>query len=100
MKIKALLFSALLIVLFYSNSYGQNDDKIDIDNLYLEQKPPGMKPELFAPDIISSDNKNEGNITMNKKGDIFIYRIFDNSLLDPLKIISVELKNGEWIKLL
>lgn len=35
---------------------------------YLGQTPPGMKPEIFAPGIVSTD-KHEFSITVSPEGD-------------------------------
>ena len=53
-----LLFSMLA---FSSNSYGQDELPV-LQGPYLGQTPPGLIPEVFAPDIISTEHHEWGSI--------------------------------------
>jgi len=82
MKKNVFLIIALLIVtVFATNCNQQNkserETEIDFSTLsgpYLGQKPPGMKPEIFAPGIISTE-KSELNAVFSPKENEFYYAI-------------------------
>ncbi len=62
MKNCIIKFSLLLSVIFFSackteNSNANENDSLTIENPYLVQKPPGLTPELFAPDIIQTEHR-------------------------------------------
>jgi hypothetical protein len=46
----------LSILTMSSKSYSQDDFPV-LENPYLGQKPPGLIPELFAPDIIQTEHR-------------------------------------------
>ena len=59
---KAYFILILVFTLFLSgcNTKKQNTKDSDtpiIENAYLGQKPPGLIPELFAPDIIQTEHR-------------------------------------------
>jgi ankyrin repeat protein len=64
---------------------------------YLDQKPPGMKPELFAPGIISTSVE-EAIYHYIGGGKFFIFS--RQSPHDPETYLTfkTELKNGKWIE--
>ncbi len=47
-------FSVLLIFLFVFTTCTNKDDFPLLKGPYLVQKPPGMTPKIFAPEIIST----------------------------------------------
>ena len=63
---------------------------------YLGQKPPGMEPELFAPDIISDglDNRDIAIIPDGKE----IYFTSAVGGTEYVAILCTKEKNGVWIK--
>ncbi|MFC2136274.1 TolB family protein [Bacteroidota bacterium] len=61
----------ILSLLFLSNCKRQNDVK-EISGPYLGQEPPGMKAELFAPGILSTD-ANEFNAVFTLAGDAIYF---------------------------
>jgi len=44
-----------------NNSYDKNESKV-VDSSYLGQKPPGIIPIRFAPDIVCTDNYEYGGV--------------------------------------
>lgn len=60
---------------------------------YLGQKPPTIKPELFAPDIISKNNESLFGSVFNKDGTEFYYGIDVNG---KSEIRFTQLENKEW----
>ena len=56
MKIKSII-TAIVLIVFFINCNAQNEKKeinfSELSGPYLGQKPPGITPELFAPNIIS-----------------------------------------------
>ncbi len=64
---------------------------------YLNQKPPGLTPKVFAPDIISTNNEYEFGSAFSKEADKFYYAV---KLNDDWKaeIRYTELQNGTWTK--
>lgn len=64
---------------------------------YLGQNPPGTIPEVFAPDIIFSDNAVHGHIAVTPDGNE-IYWIFLSSdyRKNPPVITFVKQTNGAW----
>jgi len=53
-----LLFS---IIAFSSNSYGQDEFPV-LEGPYLGQKPPGLIPEVFGPDVITTKHWETGAV--------------------------------------
>ncbi|MCI4669045.1 MAG: glycoside hydrolase [Bacteroidia bacterium] len=67
-KSKILLFLFALVML----SCGLHvDDKLK----YLKQSPPSVKPEVFAPGLISKDDEYEFGSVFNKAGTEFFYAV-------------------------
>jgi Tol biopolymer transport system component len=71
---------------------------------YFGQKPPGMTPEIFAPGIISTEEKYELNSVFSPKGDEFYYEISTTTPEEKKKeiyfyiILVSKMKNGVWTK--
>lgn len=68
---------------------GQAGDFPVLKGPYLGQKPPGMKPELFAPGIICTE-RYEGSSAFTKDGKTFIFR--------RSGIYMMREVNGRWTK--
>ncbi len=69
MRKSALTTFVLLLVCTLASS-----QPIPPDSLYLGQTPPGNIPQVFAPGIVSSPNRNEAVITFSSDGkSIFFY---------------------------
>ena len=72
MKLKRLVFKLVfLIILLFVNCQEENNFPI-LKGPYLGQKPPGTKPEIFAPGIIST-GYHDGCITFSPDGRELFY---------------------------
>lgn len=65
-------FSALVSVILLSackteKSNTNEDDSSNEENFYFGQKPPGLTPEVFAPDIVSIDGRFEGTVSFSSE---------------------------------
>lgn len=56
MKPKAVFIGIILSIIFVFSSNAQQGDFPILKGLYLGQKPPGITPEVFAPDILPPSN--------------------------------------------
>jgi Tol biopolymer transport system component len=66
---------------------------------YLGQKPPGMKPELFAPGIVSTKDHIEMGFTCTSDGrEIYFARSERMDIDSYFAIWVVRQKNGKWSK--
>jgi Tol biopolymer transport system component len=74
----------------------KDDTFPDLKGSYLGQKPPGMKPELFAPGIVST-GEDESTIVFSPDD----RELFYTRKMGPEKrqtILTSTVKNGTWIK--
>lgn len=96
MKPKAFYVGILLFVIFVFIIHAQQDDFPLLKGPYLGQTPPGMTPEIFAPEIMATMEYELCSGFMNN-GRLFIFKRFP---LDgdwkyaPTSIM--ELKDGKW----
>ena len=65
MKSKTSVVGIALFIIFVFSSYGQQDDFPNLKDPYLGQKPPTIKPELFAPNFVSVKQGVHGNIVFS-----------------------------------
>jgi hypothetical protein len=64
---------------------------------YLGQKPPGIKPEIFAPGIISTSSYEHSSVTFSPDGnEVYWSKFLYNHSFQV--IMFMERKNGEWTK--
>ena len=95
---------AIVILLSIFICCAQQDDFPVLKGSYLGQKPPGMTPEVFAPGIISTEEKYELNSIFSLKGDEFLYEISTTTPEEKKEglyfyIIMVSKQvNGIWTK--
>ncbi len=73
---KTVLFVCLLVFVA-GNLLSQQSDLPVLKGPYLGQKPPGTTPEIFAPEIISTD-ESEGSSGFARNGMVFIFQRFIN----------------------
>jgi len=71
---------------------GQRVNSPNLNLPYLGQKPPGMTPELFAPDIIATGYY-ERDITISSDGTEIFYGILTGR---HVTILCTRLENGNW----
>jgi len=92
--ITKILESVLISALLFHNSYGQENNFPDLKGPYLGQNPPGMTPEIFAPDIISTD-KREFNSVFSPNGKEFYFTKRSDGVL---KMFSMKEEKAGWTK--
>ncbi len=96
MKVKACIIGILFFIIFTFDGYAQQDDFPVLKGPYLGQKPPGLKPEIFAQGIIST-GENELCHGFLNEGSLFIF-----SRMEPYSdwrykpTYFMELKDGKW----
>ena len=81
-----------LFVFLIMSAQAQETDSLVLKNPYLGQKPPGMKPEIFAPDVIST-SLNEHGCTFSSDGEEFYFTRIINNI--PT-IMCTKQVNGSW----
>ena len=89
-RLISLFFLALL-------SFAMADQEVKSQNPdlpYLGQKPPGMTPELFAPDIIATGYY-ERDITISPDGTEIFYGILTGR---HVTILYTRLEDGKWLE--
>ncbi len=90
------LFSIIYVIAFFTNlCLGQS--KTNKSLKYLNEKPPGITPKVFAPDIISTTEGYEFGSVFSKKADKFYYAVRLDEEWNA-EILYTELKSGKWTK--
>lgn len=67
------LFPTIFIVLFASYSASAQEGWPELAGAYLGQQPPGEKPVVFAPGLISLKSEQELNAVFSPNGRIFMF---------------------------
>ena len=75
-----------------SKSYSQDEFPI-LKGPYLGQKPPGLIPELFAPDIVSTNNLEIEGVFAPGMQEFYFVRQIEG---DKPKLYTNQYKNGVW----
>ncbi|MCP4723661.1 MAG: hypothetical protein GY863_01420 [bacterium] len=94
MKIRSLIVISFLILLVFPGKNPQNSTLPVLKGPYLGQKPPGTKPEIFAPGIISTDFT-ERSSWFSGDGNTFVFSRWGGN---QTGIFIMEQKNGIWSK--
>ncbi len=95
MKVFTIFFCILLsFSLISSCADNRSTDFPSLSGPYLGQKPPGKTPEIFAPDIVSS-NMSELNNVFTPDGKMFFFtvRSLGPRLCSMMRMVS---ENGIW----
>ncbi len=87
------LFTLSLLALLCFVIEGQQMKTLSSNLQYLGQKPPGMTPELFAPEIIAT-GFNERDITISPDGTEIFYGLLTGR---HITIMYTRLADGQWI---
>ena len=90
-----ILNSIIVLTLSFGAGHSQQDDFPVLKGPFLDQKVPGMTPQVFAPGIVSTD-AHEFSIAVSPAGDeIFFTRMFENN---HQKIMVTRLEGGHWTR--
>ena len=104
MKSKTIFIGIFMFSIFVFSSHAQQDDFPVLKGPYLGQKPPGMTPEIFAPGIVSTEDKYELNAVFSPDGKEFYYEISTTTMEEKKEgkyfyIIMVSKQiDGAWTK--
>jgi hypothetical protein len=106
--IAAIIFPFFFVIMFScAGSTPERREAAAFESLpgpYLGQTPPGTEPEIFAPGIVSTEEKYELNSVFSPKGDEFYYEISITSQEEKKKgtyyyvIMVTRQINGIWTK--
>ena len=81
----------LLISCLLSGCTGEKNPAVK-NTPYLGQEPPGLKPEIFAPNIVSTE-KNELNCVFSPDGNEVYFTVWKEGVNT---IMTMKQKNGWW----
>lgn len=91
-KIASATACLISIVLVFSGCARQNDDS-SLKGPYLGQKPPGDRPEVFAPGIVST-GLDELNSVFSPDGSEFYFSV--RNFPGAVSIFRMKMKNETW----
>jgi len=103
-KITYITLMLCINMIFILYAMENKNDFPKLTGPYLGQKPPGRKPEIFAPGIISTKDKYELNSEFSPKGDEFYFELSTTTPEQKKKgiffyvIMVSKLINGVWTK--
>ena len=83
MRLNAMLIGILFFIPLNSCSKVQQDEFPILKGPYLAQKPPDMVPEIFAPGIINTEDKNHSSVTVSPDGEEIYWSLF--STIDGIR---------------
>ncbi len=93
MKTKSVVFGIVISLIFLMNGSAQQDDSPVLRGPYLGQKPPGIKPEIFAQGIVST-TQGEFNAAFSPDGKEFYFSVNAPSGRETMKFMTYE--NDQW----
>ena len=96
MKRRAIFVGILLSIILV---FSCQDDFPVLKGPYLGQKPPGMKPEVFAPGIVSSNDQEHSSLSFSPDGKELwwsLWRLPHNLDKYPQIIKYSKFENGKW----
>ena len=89
-----LVFALFLNACNTKNQKSKDSDLPTIENPYLGQKPPGLTPEAFAPDIVSMEYyESGGTFTPDMKE---FYFIRGGGEYEKLTFVVFQYENNQW----
>ena len=80
-------------LVFISNSYGQDEFPV-LEGPYLGQKPPGLIPEIFAPDLVSINGRSEGGMSFSYDLDEMYFGVHKEG--ENAAIYFSKLEDNKW----
>ena len=97
MKLTGRFFVIIVFISVVFRSYAQQADFPVLKGPYLDQKPPGKTPEIFAPGIISTE-KNEGYLVFLDHGRVLIFDQWLPHIEESNPYFVMEMRDGIWTK--
>ena len=94
-RIKIIFIGICITLLAMNNLLAKNDWPV-LKGPYLGQKPPGLKAEIFAPGIISTNEKHDYFSDYPIFADFFIFRQI--APYQQSRTYITQLKDGQWTK--
>jgi len=99
-KLKRLIVAVLVLTsgLAFSKNDQSNKEFPVLKGPYLGQKPPGLKPEIFAPGIVSTEHKEHSTLAFSPDGTEVYWSIWPRprSANIPQVIKFMKIENGKW----
>ncbi len=93
MKTKVSLIGIVILISAFVWSVAQNEKFPVLKGEYLGQKPPGIKPEVFAPGIVST-TQGEFNAAFSPDGKEFYFSVNEPSGRETMKFMTR--KDNQW----
>jgi hypothetical protein len=93
-------FFILSIVFTFGGGVTAKEDFPVLKGPYLGQKPPGLRPEIFAPGIVSTEHKEHSTLAFSPDGTEIYWSIWPipRSANIPQVIKFMKMENGRWSK--
>ncbi len=93
-------FIPILLIAFVFHSCNkrhnneQSSHSLDSEGIYLDQKPPGLTPELFAPDIIKTEHREAAAALSHDLKEFYFRRRGGHFKSNALVVVKYE--SGQW----
>jgi hypothetical protein len=97
MKTKAVFIGVLLSLIIIFSSHAQKDEFPVLKGPYLGQKPPGMIPKIFAPDIVSTGHHEHSSPAFSADGREVYWSVF-LYYRSPQVILYSRKVNDKWTR--
>jgi len=98
-KISFLVFAIFLNACDYKKSSSKKNDSSTEERLYLDQKPPDLVPEPFAPGLVTTDGWEYcGGFTPDLKEFYFLREVEDKDEDKKMELVVIENSNNQWQK--
>ncbi len=94
-KMLLIVFAVFILASCFVSAQETDSGLLELKGPYLGQEPPGIKPEVFAPGIISH-GFHEHNLTISPGGDEMLFSC-SSSDHRHYAIIQVRRKNNIWL---
>lgn len=92
------VFLVLSFFIFITvNIYSQNTNFPELIGPYLDQKPPGLTPEIFAPGIISLEGFHDFKGAFSPDGNEYYFCRHSLPKIQPT-LYFMKTENGIWTK--
>lgn len=92
---KSVKMKSKLIILLFLASVNLSAQRTEGIN-YLNQKPPGMAAELFAPGIVSTTSYEHSAPAFSPDGSVVLWTVVDSTFRGFL--VEMKYVNGQWSK--